>query len=88
MAGFWYGPAICRVLVVKEVHAGALSQAVSLTLTALHKGKGHVRLAEIPVVVVEHSLGKAHHQANLAPGCGLPKSQLLDQSDSPRRAIR
>ena len=55
VAGFWYGPAICRALVVKEVHAGVLRQAVSRTLTELHKGKGHVRLAEIPVVVVEHS---------------------------------
>jgi len=55
VAGFWYGPAICRALVVKEVPDGPLRQAVNRTLTELRKSEGHVHLAELPVVLVENS---------------------------------
>jgi hypothetical protein len=55
VAGFWYGPTICRALVVKEVPEGPLRQAVSRSLTTLRENVGHVRLAEIPVVLVENS---------------------------------
>ena len=48
VAWFWYGPAICRALVEKEVVAGPLRQAVDSTLAELHKSKGHVKLAEMP----------------------------------------
>lgn len=53
VAWFWYGPAICRALVVKEVITGPLRQAVDHTLAELHKSKGRARLAEMPVVLVE-----------------------------------
>ena len=45
VAGFWYGPSICRALVVKEVIGGPLRQALDRTLADLHKSKGqHDRL--------------------------------------------
>ncbi|MDD5179855.1 MAG: hypothetical protein PHT15_01175, partial [Gallionellaceae bacterium] len=44
VAGFWYGPVICRALVVKEVVAGPLRQAVDWTLAELRKSQGHIRL--------------------------------------------
>jgi len=56
IAGFWYGPAICRALVVKTVVAGPLRQAVDLTLAELRKGKGHVKLAGMPVTLAEYPL--------------------------------
>jgi len=56
IAGFWYGPAICRALVVKTIVAGPLRQAVDLTLAELRKGKGHVQLAEMPVTLAEYPL--------------------------------
>jgi len=55
VAGFWYGPAICRALVVKKVVAGPLRQTVDWTLAELRKSKGHVQLAEIPVILAEYS---------------------------------
>jgi len=55
MAWFWYGPAICRALVVKKVAIGPLRQAVDWALAELHKSKGHVQLAEIPVILAEYS---------------------------------
>lgn len=54
VAGFWYGPAICRALVVQEVPAGPLRQVVDFSLAELHKREGHVRLAELAVVLVEY----------------------------------
>jgi len=55
VAGFWYGPAICRALVVQEVPVGPLRLAVNRTLAELHNCKGRVPLAKIPVVLVEYS---------------------------------
>lgn len=55
VAGFWHGPLICRALVVKEIIAGPLRQAVDWSLAELHKSKGHVHLAEIPVTLAEYS---------------------------------
>lgn len=55
VAGFWYGPAICRALVLKEVVAGPLRQAVDSTLAELRKRKGHVNLDDIPVTLAEYS---------------------------------
>ena len=55
VAGFWYGPAICRALVLKEVIAGPLRQAVDSTLAELRKRKGHVNLDDIPVTLAEYS---------------------------------
>ena len=55
VAGFWYGPVICRALVVKEVATGPLRQAVDRTLAELRNGKGHVQLAGIPVTLAEFS---------------------------------
>lgn len=54
VAGFWYGPAICRALIVKEVVAGPLRQAVDRTLAELRGSNGHVELAEIPVTLAEY----------------------------------
>jgi len=56
IAGFWYGPAICRALVVKTVVAGPLRQAVDLTLAELRKKNGLVHLAEMPVTLAEYPL--------------------------------
>ncbi len=55
VAGFGYGPAICRALVVKEVFAGPLRQAVNNTLAELRVSRGPLQLVELPVVLVEHS---------------------------------
>jgi hypothetical protein len=55
VAGFWYGPAICRALAVKMVVAGPLRQAVDETLAELRMSKGRVQLAEIPVILAEYS---------------------------------
>jgi hypothetical protein len=55
VAGFWYGPAICRTLVVREVSEGPLRQAVDWTLAELHRPRGSAtRLAEIPVTLADH----------------------------------
>jgi hypothetical protein len=55
VAGFWYGPAICRALVVREVAEGPLRQAVDWTLSELHRSSGSpARLAEIPITLVDH----------------------------------
>ena len=56
IAGFWYGPAICRALVVKTLVAGPLRQAVDLTLAELRKKNSLVRLAEMPVTLAEYPL--------------------------------
>jgi hypothetical protein len=55
VAGFWYGPAICRALAVNVVVAGPLRQAVDETLEALHQRKGQLQLAELPVTLVAFS---------------------------------
>ncbi len=55
VAWFWCGPAICRALVVKRVVAGPLREALDNTLAELYKGKGRVKLAEIPVILAEYS---------------------------------
>ena len=55
VAGFWYGPAICRVLIVKLVVDGPLHQAVNCTLVELRNSEWPVHLTEIPVSLVEHS---------------------------------
>jgi hypothetical protein len=52
VAGFWYGPAICRALAVNVVVAGPLRQAVDETLAALRMRKGQLQLAELPVTLV------------------------------------
>jgi len=54
VAGFWYGPAICRALVVEEVPAGTLRQALDRGLAELHERKGHTQLAALPVVLVAY----------------------------------
>ncbi len=55
VAGFWYGPAICRALAVKMVVAGPLRQAVDGTLVELRMSKAQIHLAEIPFSLVEYS---------------------------------
>ncbi len=55
VAGFWYGPAICRALVLREVVAGPLRQAVDRTLAELRANGEHSRPAGIPVTLAEHS---------------------------------
>lgn len=55
VAGFWYGPAICRALVVKMVVDGPLLQAVNCALAELRNSERPIRLARIPVSLVEHS---------------------------------
>lgn len=54
VVGFWYGPAICNALIVKTVVVGPLRQAVDWNLAELHKRKGHVYLAEVPVTLAEY----------------------------------
>jgi hypothetical protein len=56
IAGFWYGPAICRALVVKTVVTGLLRQVVDLTLAELRKKNGFAQLAEMPVTLAEYPL--------------------------------
>ncbi|MHB1677740.1 MAG: hypothetical protein ACYCSS_09425 [Sulfuriferula sp.] len=56
VAGFWYGPAICHTLVVKQVVVGPLHQAVNSTLAELSEHKEHAPLIKIPVTLVEHSV--------------------------------
>jgi len=68
VAGFWYGPVICRALVVREVTEGPLRQVVEWTLSELHKPRGAIaRLAEIPVTLVGHA-GLFIVTAGLLPG--------------------
>ncbi len=55
VAGFWYGPAICRALVIKMIVVGPLRQAVDCTLAELRNSKGPVHLAKISVSLVEHT---------------------------------
>lgn len=55
IAGFWYGPAICRSLVVRTVVAGPLRQAVDRTIVELRNNNGLVQLAPIPVTLAEYS---------------------------------
>ncbi len=55
VAGFWYGPAICRALVVQDITEGPLRQAVDWTLAELHRPRGNTaRLADVPVNLVDH----------------------------------
>jgi hypothetical protein len=56
IAGFWYGPAICRALVVKTVIAAPLRQAIDLTLAELRKKNDRIQLAELPVTLAEYPL--------------------------------
>ena len=68
VAGFWYGPAICQTLVVREVVEGPLRQVVDWTLSELHKPRGAgARLAEIPVTLADHP-GPFIVTAGLLPG--------------------
>lgn len=55
VAGFWYGPAICRALAEKMVVAGPLRQTLDLALAALYRDKEHIQLAKIPASLFEHS---------------------------------
>lgn len=55
VAGFWYGPAICRALAEKIVVAGPLRQTLDLALAALYRDKEHIQLTKIPASLVEHS---------------------------------
>lgn len=54
VAGFWYGPAICRALVLKEVVAGPLREAVDRTMAELGGNAAPARPAELPVTLAEH----------------------------------
>jgi hypothetical protein len=54
VAGFWYGPAICKALIVKTVTAGPLRLSVDIALVELHKREGHAYLAGVPVVLAEY----------------------------------
>ncbi|NDU91546.1 MAG: hypothetical protein G3I10_02875, partial [Ferrovum sp.] len=68
VAGFWFGPAICQALVMREMSEGPLRQAVDWTLTELHKPRGRTaRLAEIPVTLADHP-GPFIVTAGLLPG--------------------
>ncbi|BBO99631.1 hypothetical protein [Sulfuriferula nivalis] len=55
LAGFWYGPAICRALIITEVVDGPLWVAMDATLAALHNNPERTQLANIPVVLVEYA---------------------------------
>lgn len=55
VAGFWYGPAICRALVVEELRTGPLRDAVNHGLAGLQETKGRVRLDRTSVVLAEYA---------------------------------
>lgn len=68
VAGFWYGPAICQALVVREMVEGPLRQAVDWTLAELHQPREAApRLAEVPVTLADHP-GPFIVTAGLLPG--------------------
>jgi hypothetical protein len=56
LAGFWYGPAICRSLVVRTLVAGPLRQAVEDIIVELRNNNGLAQLAVIPVTLAEYSV--------------------------------
>lgn len=49
LAGFWFGPAICRALVLEEVTTGPLRQALDESLAELRRRKGSFQLADVAV---------------------------------------
>lgn len=55
LAGFWYGPAICRALVIATVTDGPVHEAVERTLLDLRKNSELAQLAEIPITLAKHS---------------------------------
>jgi Zn-dependent protease with chaperone function len=56
IAGFWYGPAICRALVVKEVIAGPLRQTLDRAVAELGRSDGHAQVNELPLTLAEYPI--------------------------------
>jgi hypothetical protein len=59
IAGFWFGPALCRAMVVDEVSAGPLRQAIDQILDELNTAELNTQatrrsLAILPVTLVDH----------------------------------
>ncbi|MDD5365630.1 MAG: hypothetical protein PHR30_09845 [Gallionellaceae bacterium] len=52
LALFWYGPQLCRALVMREVDAGPGHETVAHSLAALRNA--HFRLPKLPVTLAEH----------------------------------
>jgi hypothetical protein len=59
IAGFWFGPALCKAMVVDEVSAGPLLQAIDQILVELNTDELNAQatahsLAGLPVTLVDH----------------------------------
>ncbi|MHB1215156.1 MAG: hypothetical protein ACYCY9_09235 [Thiobacillus sp.] len=59
IAGFWFGPALCNAMVVDEVRAGPLRQAIDRVLDELNTAGLNTQatahsLAVLPVTLVDH----------------------------------
>ena len=54
IAGFWFGPALCKAMVVDEVSAGPLHQAIDQILDELNTQATAHSLAVLPVTLVDH----------------------------------
>jgi hypothetical protein len=59
IAGFWFGPALCKAMVVDEVSAGPLRQAIDQILVELNTAELNTQatahsLAVLPVTLVNH----------------------------------
>jgi hypothetical protein len=59
IAGFWFGPALCKAMVVDEVSAGPLRQAIDQILDELNTAELNTQatahsLAGLPVTLVDH----------------------------------
>ena len=54
IAGFWYGPALCRALVLKRMDEGVLRERVDLALTELRSSLPGGRLPALPVLLFDY----------------------------------
>ena len=54
IAGFWFGPALCKAMVIDEVSAGPLHQAVDQILDELNTQATAHSLTVLPVTLVDH----------------------------------
>ncbi len=54
IAGFWFGPALCQAMVVDEISAGPLHQAIDQVLDELNTQAAAHSLAILPVTLVGH----------------------------------
>lgn len=53
-AGFWFGPGLCKAMVVDEVSAGPLHQSIDQILDELNTQATAYSLAVLPVTLVDH----------------------------------